>query len=73
MNLNNVIPRYAFIEFDTNEAKEKAKNLNDSLFKGRQIKVEDKRKLASKGKIKEKIKRANSDNPNILAVPSLKR
>jgi len=35
---------YAFIEFDTSEAKEKAKTLNDSLFKGRQIKVEDKRR-----------------------------
>jgi hypothetical protein len=35
---------YAFIEFDNLEAKEKARSLNDSLFKGRQIKVEDKRK-----------------------------
>jgi RNA recognition motif-containing protein len=35
---------YAFIEFTNLEAKENSiKNLNNSLFKGRQIKVEDKR------------------------------
>ncbi len=40
----NLIFRYAFVEFKTNEGKEKAKSLNDSLFKGRQIKVVEKRK-----------------------------
>ena len=30
---------YAYIEFNSLEAKEKSKALNDSLFKGRQIKV----------------------------------
>ena len=31
--------RFAYIEFSSVEAKEKAKQMNDSLFKGRQIKV----------------------------------
>ena len=30
---------YAYIEFNSVESKEKSKGLNDSLFKGRQIKV----------------------------------
>jgi hypothetical protein len=36
--------RYAYVEFSTIEAKENAKLLNDSIFKGKQIKVEEKRK-----------------------------
>jgi len=39
------IPKgYAYVEFASVEEKEKSKQLNDSLFKGRQIKIEDKRK-----------------------------
>ncbi len=40
----NMLSRYAYIEFAETEAVEKAMKLNDSLFKGRQIRVERKRK-----------------------------
>lgn len=41
---NNIINRYAFIEFAEVDAVEKAMKLNESLFRGRQITVEVKRK-----------------------------
>ncbi len=34
----------AYIEFSTMEGKDKALELNESLFNGRQLKIEDKRK-----------------------------
>jgi RNA recognition motif-containing protein len=37
-----VFIRYAFVEFSTFEGKEKAKAMNNTLFKGRPIRVEDK-------------------------------
>jgi hypothetical protein len=41
---NDFLFRFAYIEFSSIEGKEKSKQLNDSLFKGRQIKIDDKRK-----------------------------